>query len=1468
MICPIVNDNFIKLQSGLGRGLAAEFVSLPDFTPNPKETEIRSTLRDKVQELGVSYFATAYPSLLSPYLSDYTVDEVVDGLYSRLNTVSGDVTKEKVGDTPLLPPVEVAVTFQVAPQLQKTLESLSRNFGFPFTIINQPGLSWKGKYVNVNGERGVVVNVARATPDTPFHEYFHPFVRQLMTSNPELYAKIAKEAPNTSDSTEENVTQYLGVLAARLPQHNLLSRFMSFIKSLLFDTFGIRVGLTPSTKVGQLVRDLVEKGATITDNTLKEAYQAFDLVSNKVGIASSKVTRERTLLSKIRAFGDTLTTNDKSEFYSENGVEKYRRATSFVSSKTSGEFTQTYANGHDSVANYLAHKVFEERGLSKADTIEVSGTKFTFDDFVGYYEIKLEAQVLEGKLKHAYLDHLTNKDKARSEAALRAATDYAKKIGTPYVTLDSHPLLRNLNAEHKVIMSDFAGVRTNGDMYDDLYDSEVTVTSDLLVDKDGNPLATTIDLLVQSYNGDLGVVDFKTGSITYAYDTSALMPYGEALGVRDSKLSRGFLEEAIRIVALKEKNPDARFSYMRIVKIDRWGNHEKHDGDLELYLKVISNYYQAKHPERHKELVSRGLLDINNYRGTSAPFKNYHSLIANMTAREALDWVSSEMTRIEAIPRKGEMPQHNRDELSELAKLRLELEGIKDVEVDLSSGDKNGLSKWMGNLSDINKKSVQGLHKAMIKAREAENKERNQVFTKWDEKLKAYLAEQKDYGKYSSYNKYVYAGLLYGVATVSLPWIVIPLTASYFIKRANGRVRDHYSFMLQKSEDPTKRGYYLNITDKHPVTGRDLTKAEKELRDEYKNTLTTMYSQIMNEIVGTNEYGYNIYRYQMHGEKASPELPEDFFARVPMTLDEAKEESTGMDSFFGIKTSAEHFVKSNIVTLLEREYGGSQKKAAVKLKFMGHPSQIENYNHSFNADLSFKLFAAQLIHKKHFDDLYPFAQGIRNIIEDAKTPDGKQALPNILEMVDSQIAMQILDEPKQSRFLSRDMTIKINPTLSKVLKVPVGSYVMSQDSILRQLKSSLSFVSMGFKFVGGVKNLAIITLTNGLQITKSMVGSIGGLVPDEEAKRSGSAALAFKDYAVYLKDALTDNLENNKLYQLAKHLDWFPDNYDYNAAKSDLLVDTTKPSLGNASFMFHNFTETYGMLLHLSAIARQTTVQTEHGVTTLWDAYEMKDGKIAWTKGSRGYTSTGDKLEELDALEIKSLKRAYERLHGSYRKEERTTMELTVFGQFVSQFRRYFYRYLINNFGSKVDDISIGRYIESKSIKRPDGVPVYEWENEIMQGRLAVLSTAIIAATKGELSAVMSGKEGLARRKRIAELINTAMWFAGALFLYGLADDDEEETKLDRLATGAIYDSAQGLAWKDLSGTAKQPVIFLARAEQIISGVFAQFGSNENRAKRGRSDIRRNVPVLSNADQIRELFNTVDDTSESFGFFK
>lgn len=242
---------------------------------------------------------------------------------------------------------------------------------------------------------------------------------------------------------------------------------------------------------------------------------------------------------------------------------------------------------------------------------------------------------------------------------------------------------------------------------------------------------------------------------------------------------------------------------------------------------------------------------------------------------------------------------------------------------------------------------------------------------------------------------------------------------------------------------------------------------------------------------------------------------------------------------------------------------------------------------------------------------------------------------------------------------------------------------------------------------------------------------IFGIPPEQYNLNMRTMLRSMADMRGVFKGHMLNKLDEDKLWKLAEKFEWIPDNFPYSIKEDSLMSRAAQVTPFSHAFMFHDIGEKYGALWFLSALMRGTKLKNAAGETfSAWDAYEIVDGELVWTKGKRGVVelSPGNEkeLSELDSFEIKNLKRQYEKLQGSYRREERTALESTVMGEFFFQFKKYFYQYLKQWWANPYRDPTVGRYVEAKDINRPDGIPTYQWEAEIMQGRIWVMTDAVV----------------------------------------------------------------------------------------------------------------------------------------------
>jgi len=450
---------------------------------------------------------------------------------------------------------------------------------------------------------------------------------------------------------------------------------------------------------------------------------------------------------------------------------------------------------------------------------------------------------------------------------------------------------------------------------------------------------------------------------------------------------------------------------------------------------------------------------------------------------------------------------------------------------------------------------------------------------------------------------------------------------------------------------------------------------------------------------------------------------------------------------------------------------------------------------------------------------------------------------------------------------------------------------LSQEKIVNLARVGTTYVVMAFKLASAIRNGLLISVLNVMNATRIGISKLLGVPPDDYTPTSKGTFAAFLDVAKYFGQKMQGKEDDSKLWQMAKEFDWLPDNYPYSTDPKNFFSESIKFSPNSYAFMFHNFVETYGALAHLSILMRSLKLKNAAGESfSAWEAYEVKDGKLQWTKGSRGKVEVSEgvfkDLEGLDINEIKNMRRAYEKLQGSYRKEEMAAIESTIMGGFLYQFKKYFFQYMKNLFASPFKDQTVGQYVINKDITRPDGVPVWKWESEVMEGRLKVLAGGIMAGglSKARWSAYLDTdayngpNTRIARRKHLMELVNTMLWMALLLFFFMtmFPDDDDKKTYAARYFRRTMEDASMGLNPKDLFQTMSKPVVALDRIPTIGDATFDLFTEGVwGKTTRdgwpvGLKTLSRNTPGAASALQIKDILSDYDweDSESLYGVMK
>jgi len=385
--------------------------------------------------------------------------------------------------------------------MNTVLEDLKRRFNIDFTIIDDDAIPYKGKYVNVGGEKQVIVNVAKATLDTLFHEYYHPFVRQIKNENPELYQSLLEQAGVTD---EEALTQQLGEIAASKYPTSLLARFLAYVNRILRRLTGRNYELTGSSTIEEVVQYLMNEDIDVVrENTLMTAYQASKIFAGATKIEKEKFVQD--VIEILRKASQDVKTNDDTSYYLDMaGNEIAKRLTAFVGDKVEGEFSIRLRDKPSTYSELLARKLYAENKISESAPINYGGKEMTFAEVVDRIEADTSINRLYGKAGHAYFQYLVETDPTRKAEANATRKLYEEKME------EAGKSARDLGVIQKDLteLLNLIGMETG-----DRLASELSIISEELTSKDGSKLGTTADGVIQHGNGEVTLFDLKFSCI-------------------------------------------------------------------------------------------------------------------------------------------------------------------------------------------------------------------------------------------------------------------------------------------------------------------------------------------------------------------------------------------------------------------------------------------------------------------------------------------------------------------------------------------------------------------------------------------------------------------------------------------------------------------------------------------------------------------------------------------------------------------------------------------------------------------------------------------------------------------------------------------------------------------------------------------------------------------------------------------
>ena len=1148
---------------------------------------------------------------------------------------------------------------------------------------------------------------------------------------------------------------------------------------------------------------------------------------------------------------------------------KYRRGAKFFDRLTESLMpkfrNRKLADSGETAGERQARQIWDRWGHDPSKKIDMGyGEAMDRAEFSEYWNKVAETSRVKGTILHGLFQYLFENDAAKKEKIAQKLEELGNTVGIPDVSQTFGWLFKkNKDGEfyvaRQVLQHSGINILENIDpKYKDKVHAETRVVSEEM------GIGATIDTLVEHADGYFSIVEWKTGNTFPTQMFNRLMKYGDrTIDITDNPRQNAKLQIMLQAVMLKAANPDVQFRHLRAqwVKDEFQATRDDVYKDVEVrdYLKMVELFLKNEMPEAYKQMLEKSprLFDADEY--GAAPIKIVDQLTEN---KDDIDvFVKKKMEELAYLRNNNPEGVNNRkiqllgSEIANLIsqgnpEINLNSDGI------LTASEKDDISvykRYFGHTGSVSSPLIQMWAKFM-KSRKGEVQSDIDTLNK---KFKSLVEPVKQ--EYLSRT---------GKSA---------LNTAFTKNKVNLINHDQlYAFMW--------KGH--NFVTKNDAEYQNLTQAQKKLVDFVNERVYTELSGIMNKTAyqtpGKRAISFlDIYR---QGNRAGFSIYEGFAPKVPATQGEIFKRKGLSKEFF--KKSYESYIRS----LELRIHDQSREQHGLDIKYLGNPEIEASENYTKNVEVIFDVFMRGLLNKKHMDDVFHMGFALRDILSLKQHGDKTPMFERTMGFIEDRIVSDVMGKRKVSKWSQKPLRL-------------TNDMAISPDEIIRQVKHKVGWSVMWVKPISGLANglfTHLVTLKEGI------TGSIGmkfhgldGRAVDFTAK---DFAQAHKDWGNMQKDATLGKIRENKIYLVARKLKYLPDNFDF-ANRTDEYTTKSNPILEESSFyLAHTIWEEWVAELMMVSMMRRMKLKNGKSV---WDSYEVKDvtgedgityKDVVWTGGIRGVVARKvgnqtvyENLEGLTWQEIEHMKRVYERVHGAYRKEERTSLELYSMGEAIMQYKKYMPSLLNNLFDSKKEEAYLGDWKKvGTQLVRGKNEDVYEWVARVNEGRARVF-VKFLAATSGLSKIFGKGTAEKFKDYRWSELsveqkkglIN--MYTTGAMYMMMLAGymamfrDTDDEDSMKKLTRRIIDNFSQQYNPVDLLRTLRNPPAIFSKGFNTVHGTgqllmassFYLAGDREDGGKaltqdgnlRGWIPMQKNIPLLSSRyDIVKFLENALEDT--------
>lgn len=1223
----------------------------------------------------------------------------------------------------------------------------------------------------------------------------------------------------------------------------------------------------------------------------KELY--LDMIYDK--FAGAKVTNLQTgtkdsRLLKIFDDNDNIyldsTLEEPAYKNSENLSASYYRGTEFTNGRNEEDkesipgLSPKILSGNKGWEKWKADTYFENAELNKeTDKLKITtkdeaGEEFdeeiTYDELVDRLTIRSNTHREYGNIIHLIMQRETMKMNGENVDAINKDIDEraAEKPGKQEEIVISKLgwLVSSIEAIFQSVGLNIYDVIDPADK--DRLEAEVVLHSDSL------GVATTADTIIEHSDGRISMLDWKGGThfLDDAYETSKLLKYSDPGkgDMYDTKVGRAKMEMTLRTLILKEQQPDVKFKDIKVVHLNRLEGTKEFHINLDQTLPILERFLMTERPKEYGALIAKNpkIFDATEYREERLENKEMYD-----KSGYSREQIIQEMTNdLFTLSTKKNKTLQDRDTIAELTKEIMAMEGPAGLDLNPAhSEDLSAFGRWLGNKYSKNNPLIRKYFANHFNpAKEAIKKERAEIQQKHNKVLlpllKEYLDKKNikydvskigtDYAKGVSYLLgligYTVSGSFGAFAMMQ-----VGAKAGQMYKRKIS-TQELYGFMYDIKEGVEERGRFLKKNTS------DMTPAQQAYHKFFRDTIQEQYQMTMNRKVYVPNLGTVKPLWEVAG--VDQVLADDFIPRIPMETEEIYERKNSYGEKARQMWKDIEFSWKKHITSTHQEGKYDDIMMGMNLRYMGSRDQIASEYHSINGELMFNTFIDHLITKRHMDQAYAVGQGVITVMEGH--PHGDEHFKNAIEFMKDQLEQNVLGKTQKEledkwKFKVPKFTLRHG----EGLKVVPDQYMYVDISkFMNSLKGFTSMITMWLKFWAGTANAALI-LT--LSVKDAMKGSWAKAKGEDISNIDFTLSdliFAEKQILKYWLDLARGKADQNKLHLFQKKYDWLPKNYDYKIEDNDTYTGRLKLFNQGSLYNFHTIPEEWGtQILMVAQLNKMKAVPGDPNSKSMWDSYDIKDGELVWKGGERFKVKMGDgyikTITELTPEEITKLKRITQRIHGGYRREERTSLELYGIGKWLLQFKKYLPAIMENALNDRYEDESLGKFEKIEGSEED----LYKWVPRMHEGRINTFAKVMASwATKGSYAPLYhpkTGKLSAEDKQNVKSVwLSLSMWTAITIMAAMAFDDDDDKDPFQIKLKHLAQNTTQDINPFDWINAIKSPTVVISKLydlweaifdfwlEGVVQGRRVKSGPNKGRIY-GAYQTEKTLPILSSTSE-------------------